>query len=98
MGESPRAGTYAVGRTYVNPLLHLKARLAGRHRLKDRLRGLGQAMGEMRGTFLGDGLDLLDPAPRLAKFIAEWQGEFRRRASFDAVPLDPAPDAGSAGS
>ena len=97
LGESPRAGTYAVGRTYVNPTLHLKARLAGRHRLGDRLRGLGQAVAEMRGAFLGDGLDLLDPAPRVAKLIAEWRGGLRRRAPFDVVPLDPAPEAGSSG-
>jgi D-aspartate ligase len=82
MGESPQAGSYAVGRTFVNPILHLKALLAG----GQPLRAFGRALNDMRGAYLGDGLDWADPAPRLAKAIARLR---RRRTGSSAVDVAP---------
>ena len=73
LGESPASGPYKVGRTYVNPVLHLKAQLTG----SGPPLGVVRTLRDMRGTYRGDGLDWVDPAPRLARIAAR----LRRRRS-----------------
>ena len=90
LGESPNAASYVVGRRYVHPILHAKAALAGPRRWHERLFGLSRAVFDMPGAVLGDGLNLIDPAPRLAKSIAEWRGELRAATNaWPALPSDP---------
>jgi hypothetical protein len=90
LGESPDASPYAVGRRYVHPILHAKAALTGKRGWSERLLGLARAVLDMRGAYLGDGLNLVDPAPRLAKLIAEWRGELRPAVTAAlALPADP---------
>ena len=90
LGESPNAEPYVVGRRYVHPILHAKAALTGQRRWHERLLGLSRAVLDMRGAILGDGLNLIDPAPRLAKTIAEWRGDLRPVTNaWPPLPSDP---------
>ena len=77
LGESPDVPGYAVGRRYVHPILHAKSALAGERRWTRRLLALSRVLRDMRGACHGDGLNLIDPAPRLGKMIAQWRGELR---------------------
>ena len=75
LGESPSAAGHEVGRRYVHPILHLRAAWSGGAGLYGPARRLGRAVLDLPGAFLGDGLSLADPMPRLAKMIAVCRGE-----------------------
>jgi hypothetical protein len=78
LGETPACPSHAVGRTYVHPLLHLKARWEERRGFTSRVKALGQAIGEARPALRGCGPDLLDPAPRLGRILVWWKSERRQ--------------------
>jgi hypothetical protein len=78
---------YAVGVRYVNPTAYLKA-VAGRLRHGPRrLSVLRETLSESRRGAVGNSLDLLDPMPRLGKFLLEATTAWSPRAT-DSV-LEP---------
>jgi carbamoylphosphate synthase large subunit len=74
LGESVAAASYAVGRKYLNPMMHLKA-LADRLRQgPDRWWALAQASRQSWDAPWVGLADLSDPGARLAKVMADLRG------------------------
>jgi hypothetical protein len=78
LGETPDVARHAVGRTYVHPMLHLKAGWAEQRGFAAKVKALGRAIGEARPALRGCGSDLLDPAPCLGAILLRWTGEARQ--------------------
>jgi hypothetical protein len=78
LGEVIKPPPYAVGRRYLNPMLHLKAVLDELRESPDRMATLRRAIHESRGAPWINWAEFSDPAPKLGKILAElraaWSG------------------------